>query len=82
MLEAGARVRKTIPEKKMLIRLAQSEQMREFFIQMWMQNPELAKQGGIRVRELMAGLDGDASQVLAQQPSIMARTRQRGISLI
>jgi MSHA pilin protein MshD len=82
MLEAGARVRKIIPEKTMLIRLAQSEQMREFFIQMWMQNPELAKQGGIRVQELMTGLDGDASQVFPQQPSIAERSSQRGISLI
>ena len=82
MLEAGARVRKTIPEETMLIRLSQSEQMREFFIQMWMQNPELAKQGGIRVQDLMTGLDGDASQVFPQQPSIMERTKQRGISLI
>lgn len=82
MPKAGARVRETIPEKTMLIRLAQSEQMREFFIQMWMQNPELAKQGGIRVRDLMTGLDGDASQVFSHQPSIIERTGQRGISLI
>lgn len=35
-------------------RLAQSEQMREFFIQMWLQNPTLAIQAGARVRELLA----------------------------
>jgi len=39
----------TIPQDLMLARLAQSEQMREFFIQMWLQNPALAKQGGARV---------------------------------
>jgi hypothetical protein len=29
----------TIPQDLMLARLAQSEQMREFFIQMWLRNP-------------------------------------------
>ena len=82
MLESGARMRKIIPEETMLIRLAQSEQMREFFIQMWMQNPGLAKQGGIRVRDLMTSLEGDASQKISQQPSIVASSKQRGISLI
>ncbi|MBI5899326.1 MAG: hypothetical protein HZB40_08890 [Rhodocyclales bacterium] len=38
----------------MLARLEQSEQMREFFIQMWLQNPALAKQGGARVAALLA----------------------------
>ena len=28
--------------------------MREFFIQMWLQNPALAKQGGARVAERLA----------------------------
>src|SRR5674476_83867 len=82
MLEAGAHVRKIIPEETMLIRLAQSEQMREFFIQMWMQNPGLAKQGGIKVRDLMTRLEGDASQVFPQPPSMTAKTKQRGISLV
>jgi hypothetical protein len=44
----------TIPQDLMLARLAQSEQMREFFIQMWLQNPALAKQGGARVARLLA----------------------------
>lgn len=44
----------TIPQELMLARLAQSEQMREFFIQMWLQNPALAKQAGTRVSELLA----------------------------
>ena len=44
----------TIPQDLMLARLAQSEQMREFFIQMWLQNPALAKQGGARVASLLA----------------------------
>ena len=44
----------TIPQDLMLARLEQSEQMREFFIQMWLQNPALAKQGGERVASLLA----------------------------
>jgi hypothetical protein len=44
----------TIPQDLMLARLAQSEQMREFFIQMWLRNPVLAKQGGARVAHLLA----------------------------
>ena len=43
-----------IPQDLMLARLEQSEQMREFFIQMWLQNPALAKQGGARVASLLA----------------------------
>lgn len=46
----------TIPQELMLARLAQSDQMREFFIQMWLQNPALAKQAGARVREMLAPL--------------------------
>ena len=45
-----------IPQELMLQRLAQSEQMREFFIQMWLQNPALARQGGARVQSLLSPL--------------------------
>ena len=48
---------KIIPEHLMLSRLAQSEQIREFCIQMWLQNPELAKQGGSKVREILSQMD-------------------------
>ena len=48
----------TIPQDLMLARLAQSEQMREFFIQMWLANPALARQGGARVRELLSVAPG------------------------
>ena len=48
--------RKIIPEELMLKRIAQSEQMREFFIQMWLQNPALAKQGGEKVQRLLSPL--------------------------
>lgn len=43
-----------IPEELMLARLAQSEQMREFFIQMWLQNPTLARQGGSKIQNLLS----------------------------
>ena len=48
--------RTTIPEHLMLSRLAQSEQMREFFIRMWIQNPMLARQGGSKVQNLLSPL--------------------------
>jgi hypothetical protein len=48
--------RTVIPEELMLKRIEQSEQMREFFIQMWLQNPELAKQGGAKVQQLLSPL--------------------------
>ena len=54
MPEAKPDAPQVIPEELMLARLEQSEQMREFFIQMWLQNPALAKQGGARVAELLA----------------------------
>jgi len=45
-----------IPEHLLLSRLAQSEQMREFFIEMWLQNPALARQAGPRVQAMLAPL--------------------------
>jgi len=56
MSESDARTHLVIPQELMLSRLAQSEQMREFFIQMWLQNPVLARQGGARVQSLLAPL--------------------------
>src|SRR5674476_252679 len=53
MSEPDSSVRTVIPEHLMLSRLSQSEQMREFFIQMWLQNPALAKQGGSKVQDLL-----------------------------
>jgi hypothetical protein len=49
-------VQMSIPEHLMLSRLAQSEQMREFFIEMWLQNPVMAKQAGMRVQEMLSPL--------------------------
>lgn len=45
-----------IPEAVMLARLAQCEQMREFFIQMWLQNPALAENAGRKVQDILAPL--------------------------
>jgi hypothetical protein len=41
------------------VRLAQSEEMRDFFIQMWLQNPQLAKTLSHRVRSLLSPLPDD-----------------------
>ena len=59
MSETDPRTRTVISEGVMLGRLAQSEQMREFFIQMWIQNPALAKQGGEKVQNLLTQLVAD-----------------------
>ncbi len=56
MAESGGRVHTVIPQELMLSRLAQFEQMREFFIQMWLQNPALARQGGARVQSLVSAI--------------------------
>ncbi len=56
MLEFTNPPRTVIPEELMLKRLVQSEQMREFFIQMWLQNPQLAKQGGEQVQRILSPL--------------------------
>jgi hypothetical protein len=63
MPETETRVRQPLSEGTMFNRLAQSEQVREFFIQMWRQNPVLAKQAGAKVQNLMPQLDrGDAKE--------------------
>jgi hypothetical protein len=46
-----------ISQETMLLRLEQSEELRNFTIQMWMQNPLLARQGGARVMELLTPLE-------------------------
>ncbi|MBF0255619.1 MAG: hypothetical protein HQL47_03985 [Gammaproteobacteria bacterium] len=44
---------KIIPEEVLLARLEKSEQMRDLCIQIWRENPVLARQAGERVRQLM-----------------------------
>lgn len=58
--------KRVLTEAVMLARLNSSDEMREFFIEMWKQNPALAKQGGVRVQNLLSAVE----------------SKQRGISLI
>lgn len=60
MSESDGRTRPVIPQELMLSRLAQAEQMQEFFVQMWLQNPALARQGGARVQCLVSPIETDA----------------------
>jgi hypothetical protein len=48
------RVAQVMSESLLLERLERSNEMREFFIQMWLQNPALARQGGAKVQEIIA----------------------------
>lgn len=45
-----------IAQETLLLRLEQAEDLRDFTIQMWLQNPKLARQGGARVSELLKPL--------------------------
>lgn len=56
MSGSDGRTQPVIPQELMLSRLAQCEQMRDLFIQMWLQNPALARQGGARIQSLLAPL--------------------------
>jgi len=54
-------------ESLLLERLERSNEMREFFIQMWLQNPALARQGGAKVREIIAPFKSPTSPDELQQ---------------
>ncbi len=54
MLEMDAPSDADIPESIMLSRLARAEQLREFFIQMWLQNTALAEQAGPKVQGILS----------------------------
>ena len=56
MTDTKPREPRSISEALMLARLAQSVQMREFFIEMWLQNPAMARQAGARVQSLLSQL--------------------------
>lgn len=56
MREIQIQARASISEHLMLSRLSRSEQMREFFIAMWLQNLALARQGGRKVENLLSAL--------------------------
>ncbi|NWG32035.1 MAG: hypothetical protein HXY29_11125 [Rhodocyclaceae bacterium] len=58
MSESSARESSVvIPQDILLLRLEQSEELREFTLQMWLQNPALARQAGGKIAELLAPLD-------------------------
>lgn len=40
----------------MLARIAQSEQLRDFFVQMWRENPQMAAKAGERIQVIMSPL--------------------------
>jgi MSHA pilin protein MshD len=83
MIENQNRSREIIPEEIMLARLEQSEQMRAFFIEMWKQNPNLAKQGGARVNNLMKSLEFVDDGVSRPEFTVVPVTlKQSGFSLI
>jgi hypothetical protein len=52
--------RQHISEALLLERLARADEFREFFVQMWLQNPALAAQGGVAVQEIIAPLESQA----------------------
>jgi hypothetical protein len=57
MSEPAVHAKKSlIPQEIVLLRLEQSEDLRDFTIQMWLRNPLLARQGGTRVMELLKPL--------------------------
>jgi hypothetical protein len=56
MSDGEVRTAVAIAESLMLSRLAQSEQMRDFFVQIWAQNPVLAKCAGKRIQDLLSPL--------------------------
>jgi len=49
-------VRTVISQESMLAVLNRCDERREFMVQMWLQNPDLAKQGGAKVAALLAPL--------------------------
>lgn len=50
---AAPSVPQEIPHDIALARLEQGEDARDFFIEMWLQNPQLARQAGPRVQEIL-----------------------------
>ncbi len=74
-----------IPEHLMFSRLAQSDQMRKFFIQMWIKNRGLAKQGGSKVPGLLSALAVVNAREMGFDSDISGsgvNKKQRGFSLV
>ena len=68
MRENGMMPKQTLPHEVMLGRLTQSDDMREFFIEMWKQNPALAKQGGAKVQSLLTRLECGSAEEKVLNP--------------
>lgn len=57
MPDSHQQISKTvISQEAMLAVLNRCDETREFMVQMWLQNPELAKQGGAKVAALLTPL--------------------------
>ena len=57
MTDFNSRLAKAgIPHEVMIAVLDRCDERREFMIRMWLQNPELARQGGAKVAALLAPL--------------------------
>ena len=74
--------RSCIYEEILLDRLEQSAQMREFFLQMWQQNPHLAAHQTSRVQTLLKPLAPTDDIQHPDTPLSKVAPKQRGISLI
>lgn len=57
MSESEEHLRTEISEEEILNRLAQLEDFREFCIQIWRHNPQLARQGGKTVQKLLSEIE-------------------------
>lgn len=62
MSDAATPQRRTIARDVMLYRLARSGQMRDYFVQMWLQNPEMARRAGRKAQDLVLQLPHVASR--------------------
>ena len=56
----------TIPHEIALARIEQGEQMRDFMIEVWLQNPQLARQAGPRVLSILQPSNHPSLKVKAQ----------------
>lgn len=53
MFENKTSINKVIPLEVMVAVLNRCDETREFMVQMWLQNPHLARQGGAKVAQLL-----------------------------
>ncbi|MGB4118145.1 MAG: hypothetical protein WBK51_16505 [Polaromonas sp.] len=58
--QAPSVMQQTIPQSVMLAVLNRCDDMREFMVEMWRANPQLAKQGGAKVAMLLSASENNA----------------------